>query len=105
MFHDKRIIIAFYATGYNEAVCWLHLLPIGYDADSNLGSETAYDPITSSDSPGNPCTGRAIDTRKATAISARHRAAITITALRGCNQKFPDWPPGTKTANGTALYH
>jgi hypothetical protein len=23
----------------------------------------------------------------------------------GCIQKFPDWPPGTRTANGTALCH
>jgi len=20
--------------------------------------------------------------------------------IRGCNQKFPDWPPGSRTANG-----
>jgi hypothetical protein len=25
--------------------------------------------------------------------------------LRRCNQKFPDWPPGARTANGTALCH
>jgi hypothetical protein len=25
--------------------------------------------------------------------------------IRGCIQKFPDWPPGAKTANGTALCH
>jgi len=24
---------------------------------------------------------------------------------RGHIQKFPDWPPGTRTANGTALCH
>jgi hypothetical protein len=24
---------------------------------------------------------------------------------RGCNQKFPDWLPGARTANGTALCH
>jgi hypothetical protein len=23
----------------------------------------------------------------------------------GCNQKFPDWPLGARTANGTALWH
>jgi hypothetical protein len=23
----------------------------------------------------------------------------------GCVQKFPDWPPGARTANGTALCH
>jgi hypothetical protein len=22
----------------------------------------------------------------------------------GCTQKFPDWPPGARTANGTALW-
>jgi hypothetical protein len=25
--------------------------------------------------------------------------------LRVCIQKFPDWPPGARTANGTALCH
>jgi hypothetical protein len=25
--------------------------------------------------------------------------------IRECNQKFPDWPPGAITANGTALCH
>jgi len=25
--------------------------------------------------------------------------------VRGCIQKFPDWPPGTRTANATALCH
>jgi hypothetical protein len=25
--------------------------------------------------------------------------------LRGCIQKFPDWPPGARTANDTALCH
>jgi hypothetical protein len=25
--------------------------------------------------------------------------------LRGCIQKFPDWPPGARTVNGTALCH
>jgi hypothetical protein len=28
-----------------------------------------------------------------------------ITCIRGCIQKFPDWPPGARTANGTALCH
>jgi hypothetical protein len=26
-------------------------------------------------------------------------------AIRGCIQKFPDWPPGASTANDTALFH
>jgi hypothetical protein len=25
--------------------------------------------------------------------------------IRGCIQKFPDWPSGARTANGTALCH
>jgi hypothetical protein len=25
--------------------------------------------------------------------------------VRGCIQKFPDWPPGARTANGKALCH
>jgi hypothetical protein len=25
--------------------------------------------------------------------------------LRGCIQKFPDWPPGSRIANGTPLCH
>jgi hypothetical protein len=27
------------------------------------------------------------------------------TDIRGCTQKFPDWPPGARTANGAALCH
>jgi len=26
-----------------------------------------------------------------------------IIEIRGCIQKFPDWPPGVRTANDTAL--
>jgi len=26
-----------------------------------------------------------------------------IDAIRGCIQKFPDWPPGARTANGTPV--
>jgi hypothetical protein len=26
-------------------------------------------------------------------------------SLRGCIQKFPDWPPGARTANGKTLLH
>jgi len=25
--------------------------------------------------------------------------------IRGCTQKFPDWPPGARTANGTVFLH
>jgi hypothetical protein len=29
----------------------------------------------------------------------------TLLKLRGCIRKFPDWPLGARTANGTALCH
>jgi hypothetical protein len=29
---------------------------------------------------------------------------LNTSSERG-TQKFPDWPPGVRTANGTALYH
>jgi hypothetical protein len=29
----------------------------------------------------------------------------TSLLIRGCIQKFPDWPPGAKTENGRALWH
>jgi hypothetical protein len=29
----------------------------------------------------------------------------TVKCLPGCIQKFPVWPPGALTANGTALCH
>jgi len=28
-----------------------------------------------------------------------------VTDIGGCIQKFPDWPPGARTANGPALCH
>jgi hypothetical protein len=31
--------------------------------------------------------------------------AMSLRVKRGCIQKFPDWPPGARTANGTALCH
>jgi len=30
---------------------------------------------------------------------------VWVLEIRGCIQKFPDWPPGVKTANVTALCH
>jgi hypothetical protein len=30
---------------------------------------------------------------------------IFRSGIRGCIQKFPDWPPGARTANGIALCH
>jgi hypothetical protein len=37
---------------------------------------------------------------------AEHVATTETTkCLRGCIQKFPDWPPGARTANNTAPYH
>jgi hypothetical protein len=31
--------------------------------------------------------------------------ATILFKLRGSLQKFPDWPPGARTANGTVLCH
>jgi len=28
---------------------------------------------------------------------------LPLKSIRGCIQKFPDWPPGVRTANGAAL--
>jgi hypothetical protein len=39
---------------------------------------------------------------------AKHHAMKTdwgSGGIRGCMQKFPDWPPGARAANGTALCH
>jgi hypothetical protein len=33
------------------------------------------------------------------------RFVNSLIAIGGCIQKFPDWPPGARTANGTALCH
>jgi len=33
------------------------------------------------------------------------RFTHTHTHTQGCIQKFPDWPPGARTVNGTALCH
>jgi hypothetical protein len=29
--------------------------------------------------------------------------AAEVGYLRGCTQKFPDWPPGARTTNGAAF--
>jgi hypothetical protein len=31
--------------------------------------------------------------------------ACILHLIRRCIQKFPDWPPGARSANGTALFH
>jgi hypothetical protein len=33
------------------------------------------------------------------------RTAGTLYEIQVCIQKFPDWPPGARTVNGTALCH
>jgi len=38
-------------------------------------------------------------------ITERISIKFSITELRECIQKFPDWPPGARTAYGTALCH
>jgi hypothetical protein len=37
--------------------------------------------------------------------SCINKPACVSLNIRGCIQKFPDWPPGARTANGTALCH
>jgi hypothetical protein len=32
-------------------------------------------------------------------------ASLIRNSIRGCIQKFPDWPTGARTASGTALCH
>jgi hypothetical protein len=36
---------------------------------------------------------------------AIYKKCYQLLGVRGCIQKFPDWPPGVKTENGTALCH
>jgi hypothetical protein len=38
-------------------------------------------------------------------IKKLHTSFHSNVGIRGCIQKFPDWPPGARTANGTALCH
>jgi hypothetical protein len=38
-----------------------------------------------------------------TARKEEHESSKNM--IRGCIKKFPDWPPGARTANGTALCH
>jgi hypothetical protein len=33
------------------------------------------------------------------------KASLYLLVIRGCIQKFPDWPPGARIANVTALCH
>jgi hypothetical protein len=35
----------------------------------------------------------------------KNRKRTCKSKIRGCIQKFPDWPPGSRTANGRALCH
>jgi hypothetical protein len=35
----------------------------------------------------------------------RTAETFCMSHVRGCIQKFPDWPPGARIANGTALCH
>jgi hypothetical protein len=67
----------------------------------------------SSNSPGARATATQKPTPKVENPTAPpHRVApaqsvlfLSFSFIRGCIQKFPDWPPGARTANGTALCH
>jgi hypothetical protein len=57
--------------------------------------------------------GWGLEHRASNPVSVKNLAAIeTATIVKLLrpyvpvgNQKFPDWPPGARTANGTALCH
>jgi len=36
-------------------------------------------------------------------LAAGYLRITMITFIRGCIEKFPDWPPGARTANGSPL--
>jgi hypothetical protein len=38
-------------------------------------------------------------------ITTMHNMFRYLFLIRGCTQKFPEWRPGARTANGTALCH
>jgi hypothetical protein len=38
-------------------------------------------------------------------VSVIRFVKFQVSDIRGCVQKFPDWPPGERTANGIALCH
>jgi hypothetical protein len=43
---------------------------------------------------------------KATNVAKDYCVRVQIVCdIQGCIEKFPDWLPGVRTANGTALYH
>jgi hypothetical protein len=39
------------------------------------------------------------------AVFSLCHAIVSLFDLQGCIPKFSDWPPGVRTANGTALCH
>jgi len=34
-------------------------------------------------------------------VSVKYLTRLPFQLIRGCNEKFPDWPPGTRNVNGT----
>jgi hypothetical protein len=44
---------------------------------------------------------------KVSLFLTKHHAMKTYWGMevQGCIQNFPDWPPGARSANGTALCH
>jgi hypothetical protein len=38
-------------------------------------------------------------------VSTDHHVIGILIIIRGCIQKFPDWPPGGRSANSTDLCH
>jgi len=52
-----------------------------------------------------PCTCTSTSTRTRTIPVLSNFIISNLNKLRGCIQKFQDWPPGTRNANGTAPCH
>jgi hypothetical protein len=49
------------------------------------------------------CHGASSRTGERVCLTKGH--SLFVGNIRGCIQKFPDWPPGASTVNGTALCH
>jgi hypothetical protein len=48
---------------------------------------------------------RLSDTHSSLLGFQKRSPTFAILTIRVCVQKFPDWPPGARTANDTALCH
>jgi hypothetical protein len=95
---------------YYPEAGWLPILVASYDTHG-LRWDYSYSPDTTRENREfpklNSCSTGSILTITCVArfFSRRWTGLLGCDAVRGCIQKFPDWPPGASTANGTALRH